>query len=98
MHQFKQFEHPNFVTVARLWRIPLGRLFRKAGFVCFVLWTLWALAVSGLAQNSAPNQNSQAPSSQSQDVPDAPSAVKPPSQFPTNLPPAARPDSTSQDR
>jgi VWFA-related protein len=96
MHQFKQFEHPNFLTVARPWRIPLGRLFRKAGFACFVLCTLSVLASLALAQDNPPSQNSQAPSSQSQDVPDAPSAVKPPSQFPPNLPPAARPDSTSQ--
>jgi VWFA-related protein len=98
MHQFKQFEHPRIETVAHLWRIPLGRLFRKAGFGCFVLLTLSALVSLAAAQDTPPNQASQPPGAQSQDVPDAPSAVKPPNPFPNpnNLPPQARPENNGQ--
>jgi VWFA-related protein len=92
MHQFKQFEHPTTETVARTWRIPLGRLFRKAGYGWILMSTLFALSLLACAQDGAPKQDSQQNPPSSQDVPDAPSAVKPPSAFPTNLPPAARPE------
>jgi VWFA-related protein len=97
MHQCKQFEHPITETVARPWRIPLGRLFRKAGLVSIFALTLGLLVSLASAQENAADPNSQAkqPASQ-QDVPDAPSAVKPPPAFPTNIPPAARPEPSTQ--
>src|SRR6516164_5441829 len=97
MHQCKQFEHPTTETVARPWRIPLGRLFRKAGLVSILVFTLGALASFATAQDNAADSNSQAkPPASQQDVPDAPSAVKPPPAFPTNIPPAARPEPSTQ--
>jgi VWFA-related protein len=49
------------------------------------------------AQDNAPKPDSQQnPPSSQQDVPDAPSAVKPPSPFPSNLPSAGRPEPSNQ--
>ena len=99
MHQFKQFEHPTTETVARAWRIPLGRKFRKAGFGLFfaisLLFVLFTLSPILSAQDSTPKPDAQQ-NQPAQDVPDAPSAVKPPPACPSNLPPAARPDPGTQ--
>src|SRR5215831_11254411 len=62
---------------------------RKFAVVCWIA----SLAIPGLA-SFALAQNGSAPQSQQQDIPDAPSAVKPPQSFPTNLPPS-RPEPSS---
>ena len=55
---------------------------------------LWAVLV-GFAQSPSSGSQDTQKSQQPQDIPDAPSTVKPPAQFPANLPPAPRPQPDS---
>lgn len=88
MHQSKGFEHPKEQTVACTEKMTLDQWIRKAlgaGVVC----ALPLAAAVALAQDQAQKQAGQ------QDIPDAPSAVRPVQPFPTNLPPS-RPQPESE--
>jgi len=80
MHQSKGFEHPKEKTVACRERMTLDHWTRKALAATVTCALLLAVAVA-LAQDQG-----QKPAGQ-QDIPDAPSAVRPVQPFPTNLPP-----------
>src|SRR5215470_3236152 len=87
MHQSKGFEHPKEETVACTERMTLDQRIRKALGATVVSALLLAVAVA-LAQDQGQKQTAQ------QDIPDAPSAVRPVQPFPTNLPPGRpQPDS-----
>jgi VWFA-related protein len=88
MHQSKGFEHPKEQTVACTEKMTLDQWIRKALGAVVVCALLLAAAVA-LAQDQAQKQAGQ------QDIPDAPSAVRPVQPFPTNLPPS-RPQPESE--
>jgi VWFA-related protein len=88
MHQSKGFEHPKEQTVACTEKMTLDQWIRKALGAVVVSALLLAVAVA-LAQDQAQKQAGQ------QDIPDAPSAVRPVQPFPTNLPPS-RPQPVSE--
>src|SRR5215472_15496233 len=88
MHQSKGFEHPKEETVACTERMTLDQRIRKAFGAPVVSALLVAVAVA-LAQDQGQKQTTQ------QDIPDAPSAVRPVQPFPTNLPPS-RPQPNSE--
>jgi VWFA-related protein len=88
MHQSKGFEHPKEQTVACTEKMTLDQWIRKALGAVVVSALLLAVAVA-LAQDQAQKQAGQ------QDIPDAPSAVRPVQPFPTNLPPS-RPQPESE--
>src|SRR6266704_4385416 len=89
MHQSKGFEHPKEQTVACTEKMTLDQRIRKALGAVVVSALLLAVAVA-LAQDQAQKQAGQ------QDIPDAPSAVRPVQPFPTNLPPSRPRPETEQ--
>ena len=64
---------------------------RKYAVVCWIA----SLAILGVS-SFAFAQSGSAPQSQQQEIPDAPSAVKPPQSFPTNIPPSRPEPATDQ--
>ncbi|HZS96136.1 MAG TPA: VWA domain-containing protein [Terriglobales bacterium] len=88
MHQSKGFEHPKEQTVACTEKMTLDQWIRKALGGVVVSALLLAVAAA-LAQDQAQKQAGQ------QNIPDAPSAVRPVQPFPTNLPPS-RPQPESE--
>src|SRR4029077_16059973 len=88
MHQSKGFEHPKIETVACTEKMTLDQRIRKALGAVVVSALLLPVAVA-LAQDQGQKQAGQ------QDIPDAPSAVRPVQPFPTNLPPS-RPQPESE--
>src|ERR1700751_2282495 len=88
MHQSKGFEHPKVETVACTEKMTLDQWIRKGLGAVVVSALLLAVAVA-LPQDQGQKQAGQ------QDIPDAPSAVRPVQPFPTNLPPT-RPQPESE--
>src|SRR4029077_5340240 len=89
MHQSKGFEHPKEQTVACTEKMTLDQWIRKALGAGVVSALLLAVVVA-LAQDQAQKQAGQ------QDIPDAPSAVRPVQPFPTNLPSSPFPPESEQ--
>jgi len=90
MHQSKGFEHPREETVACLGEEALDLLTGKRLGATVAACAVFLTVAVALAQDQGQKQSGQ------QDIPDAPSAVRPVQPFPTNLPPSRPQPETEQ--